>query len=297
MPSSIGSTSTVIISSTQDAASMNIKSCLLDVSPWKEDNSFFNEVTYKHSHLKNLYLVTISDKTIIHENLEQELFNHLHLIPSRFIFISRHRSKTGEPSLTTHPIGNYGIAEFGGKHKTLTPSLPFEMAQLLRIMHIKAKENNLYHHVCYEITHHGPFLRAPTLFAEVGSNEKEWQNIDACRVVALSVMKLLETTSQFISEQPDDIVLVGIGGGHYAPRFTEISLKKHAAFGHMIPSYHIKTGSIDKEMILKTVDATPNVQGIYLNRKAMKKSEVALFTKLCGEINIPVVSSNNLPNL
>lgn len=285
--------STVIISSTQDPASTNMKSCLLDESSWEEGATFFNEVTYKHSHFEQVYMVTISDKTILHEHLEEELLDHLQLRPSRLIFISRHRSKTGEPTLTTHPIGNYGVAEFGGKSSTLTPSLPYEMARLLRSIHVKAKEANLQHHVCYEVTHHGPYLQIPTLFAEVGSDEREWQNMDACRVVALSVLELLEQLPQ----QHDDIALVGIGGGHYAPRFTEICLQKHAAFGHMMPSHHIKSESIDKEMIKKTLEATPGVQAIYIHRKALKKSEVSILKGLCEEINIPVVSSNDLPDL
>lgn len=288
---------TVIVSSTQDPASTNIKSCLLELSSWKDDNVFFGEVTYKHSHLKNLYLITISDKKIFHEHLDVELRQHLHLQPSRFIFISRHRSKSGEPTITTHPIGNYGLAEFGGLSKTLTRSLPYEMARLLRIMYAKVKENKFHHHVCYEVTHHGPFLRIPTMFAEVGSDEREWANIDACRVVAQSVLDLLVSSSHSVSQPPHDIVLVGIGGGHYAPRFTELCLSKHAAFGHMIPNYHVTTKSIDKEMIQKAIDATPDAHGIYLHKKALRKSEVTVFKNLCRELEIPLVSSTELPDL
>ena len=288
---------TVIVSSTQDPASTNMKSCLLDASSWKEDRLFLDMPSYKHEQMEDIYLVTISNKTIIHEHLEEELFDNLQLRPTRLIFLSRHRSKTGEPTLTTHPIGNYGIAEFGGKNKTLTSSLPLEMARLLRIIRIRAKEAQLSHQVCYEVTHHGPFLKVPTLFAEVGSNEKEWRNMDACRVVALSVLELLETESQLNSGKTDDVVLVGIGGGHYAPRFTDVCLHKHAAFGHMIPSYHIKAGSIDKEMVQKALEATPGVKGVYLHRKALKKSDITFFKNICEELDVPVVSSKDLPDL
>jgi len=288
---------TVIVSSTQDPASTNMKSTLLKESAWVENEMFFDSPTYKHQRLDDLYLITIPDKTIIHENLEDELKKNLNLEPTRLIFISRHRSKTGEPTLTTHPIGNYGAADFGGMEKTLTRSLPHEMARLLRIMKSRAKAEGLSHHVCYEVTHHGPYLKIPTLFAEVGSDEKEWQNLDACRVVALSVLEMLETESKSSSTEPTGTVLVGVGGGHYAPRFTDVCLTKKAAFGHMIPTYHIKTGIIDEEMLRKTLDATPNVRGIYLHKKAMKKSDVTYFKEISVQLDVPIVSSSEIPDL
>jgi len=288
---------TVIVTSDQDPASTNMRSCILQESSWIEHTLFLDSITYRHQHIDDLYMVTIPDKTIIHENLQEEIFRYLNLEPSRLIFLSRHRSKTGEPTLTTHPIGNHGSADFGGKPKTLTPSLPFEMAGLLRILMRRAKEAELKHHVCYEVTHHGPFLQIPTLFAEVGSDEHQWQNIDACRVVALSVLELLEKESQSSNESSIDTVLVGIGGGHYAPRFSEVCLSKHAAFGHMIPSHHIVSGAIDQEMLQRALDATPRVQGVYLHRKAMKKSDVTLFKDLCKELDVAVLSSNDIIDL
>ena len=288
---------TVIVTSNQDPASTNMRSCLLKESSWVEDTIFLDNVTYRHQYINHLFMVAIPDKTIIHENLEKQLVEFLDLKPSRLIFLSRHRSKTGEPTLTTHPIGNYSTADFGGRPRTLTPALPFEMAGLLRILKRRAKEADLIHHVCFETTHHGPLLHTPTLFAEVGSDEHQWQNIDACRVVALSALELLETESQLSKTYCNDTVLVGIGGGHYAPRFTDICLSKHAAFGHMIPSYHIRSGAIDQEMLKRALDATPQVQGVYLHKKAMKKSDVTIFKDLCKELDVAVLSSKYLLDL
>lgn len=287
---------TVIVSSTQDPASTNMKLTLLEESSWINNKTFLNAQAYKHERINDLYMITISDKTIIHEHLEDEIQKYLNIRASRLIFLSRHRSKIGEPTLTTHPIGNYGIAEFGGQDRTLSTSMPYEMARLLRIIRANAETAGLIHQVCYEVTHHGPLLRTPTLFAEVGSDEKQWNNKDACRVVALSVLELLEQEEIVSSNKRRDKILVGIGGGHYAPRFTDICLNKQAAFGHMIPSYHIKTGTIDKEMVSKALDATPDVSGVYIHRKAMKKSDVTFFRAICEELNIPVVSSDDLPD-
>jgi D-aminoacyl-tRNA deacylase len=288
---------TVIVSSTQDPASTNMKSTLLDESSWIEKTTFLDAPVFQHEHINDLYMVTISDKTILHEHLEDELLNYLHIKPSRLIFLSRHRSKTGEPTLTTHPIGNYGAAEFGGQERTLTPSLPSEMARLLRIIRANAGKEGLVHQVCYEVTHHGPLLRTPTLFAEVGSDEEQWNNKDACRVVALSVLELLENEIKGTSDKINDRILVGIGGGHYAPRFTDVCFNKQAAFGHMIPSYQIKTGGIDTEMVSKALDATPDVSGVYMHRKAMKKSEASFFKNVCEGLGVPVLTSDDLADL
>ena len=285
--------SIVIVSSTQDEASTNIKKGLLDLNNWEKGKTFFDEPIYQHSSLSDLYLVTIKDKTIIHEGLEHELSDQLQIKPSQIIFISRHRSKSGDPTLSTHPIGNFGEAKFGGKTKKLTPSMPRLMTTLLRTMKDKAEENNLIHEVTYEVTHHGPFLSTPTLFAEVGSTLEEWKKEKPARIVADSLLTVLHDKS-YESEYTDEMpVLIGIGGGHYAPRFTTVAFKRNVAFGHMIPTYHIKPGHIDKDMLKKAIQASPNVNGVYLDRKSLKKSIRSELKKWCDQLDIPVVSSKD----
>lgn len=51
-------------------------------------------------------MITIKDRTIKHENIEKEIQQKLKIKPKQAIYITRHVSKTGEPTLTTHPIGN-----------------------------------------------------------------------------------------------------------------------------------------------------------------------------------------------
>jgi D-tyrosyl-tRNA(Tyr) deacylase len=281
----------VIVSSTEDKASTNIKNRLLELNQWDCINTFFDHDVYQHAQLSDVYMVTITDKTIIHDGLEQQLNNELQIDPSQIIFISRHRSKSGEPTLSTHPIGNYSEAKFGGKTKTLTPAMPRLMTTLLRTMKQKAIENKLDHEVSYEVTHHGPFMKTPTLFAEVGSTLEEWVKEKPARVVAESVLTVLQN-KKYETEYPDDMpVLIGIGGGHYAPRFSTVALKRNVAFGHMIPSYHVKPGHIDKEMLKKTLDATPQVSGVYLDRKALNKSFKKQVETWCEQLGVPLVSS------
>ncbi len=247
--------------------------------------------------MKNIVIITINDSKIRHENLDMEIEEKLKIKAKQAIFISRHTSKSGAPTLTTHPIGNYGEAKFGGRTKTLTKSSPKLMTQLLRILKKNAKQANLYHKVCFEVTHHGPYMSIPTLFIEVGSNKEEWIKKEPAKIVANSVMDLF-SSYHYEEDIKDEVpVLLGVGGGHYAPRFTDVALEKKIAFGHMIPSYYIDSGNIDNEMFEKAIQETPNAEGVYFHRKALKKSQLSKYRQLFENRGIPSVSSKDLPDL
>ena len=287
----------LIISSTEDPASTNIKNSLLEQTTWDEHGTFYNTPVFRHASMNNLVIVTIPDKKIRHENIDTEIYEQLHIEPKIAIFLSRHRSKMGEPTLTVHPIGNYGDAKFGGKPKTLIPAAPRMMTHLLRLIKKNLQPTDLKYQVCYEVTHHGPFLKIPTLFVEVGSTEIQWQQKEPASIIASSLLELL-AKYHYEEEYPNDIpVLLGIGGGHYAPRFTEVALAKKIAFGHMIPTYQIDGGNIDDEILEKTIQATPNINGVYLHKKELKKSQVTHYRNWFETKGISIISSKNLPDL
>ena len=287
----------LIISSTEDPASTNIKNSLLEQTTWDEHGTFYNSPVFRHASMNNLVIVTIPDKKIRHENIDTEVFEQLHIEPKIAIFLSRHRSKMGEPTLTVHPIGNFGDAKFGGKPKTLIPAAPRMMTHLLRLIKKNLQPTDLKYQVCYEVTHHGPFLKIPTLFVEVGSTEIQWQQKEPASIIASSLLELL-AKYHYEEEYPNDIpVLLGIGGGHYAPRFTEVALAKKIAFGHMIPTYQIDGGNIDDEILEKTIQATPNINGVYLHKKELKKAQVTQYRNWFENKGISIISSKNLPDL
>jgi len=287
----------IIISSSTDPASTNIKNCLLENTLWDEIDIFCNNPALRHTTIKDILLVTINDSKIRHENIDKEIKNQLNITPKQAIFISRHRSKMAKPSLTVHPIGNYEEAQFGGKQKTLVQSAPRLMTSLLRLIKENLQATTLNYHVCFEVTHHGPYLEIPTLFVEVGSTENEWRKKEPAKIIAQSLLELLEKYRCEEDFSNDTPVLVGVGGGHYAPRFTDVIFEKNAAFGHMIPSYHIEAGTIDQEAFEKALQATPNATGIYIHKKAFKKSQVTEYKKLFQDKGIPVISSKELTSL
>jgi D-aminoacyl-tRNA deacylase len=287
----------LIISSTEDPASANIKERLLEQTIWEDHGIFFDAPVYHHATMKEVILVTIPDRKIRHENIDIEVHDQLHLDPDIAVFLSRHRSKMEEPTLTVHPIGNYGDAEFGGRPHTLIPAAPRYMTHLLRLIKKHLLTTDLQYHVCYEVTHHGPYLTVPTLFVEVGSTEHQWRQREPADIIATSLLELL-STYKYEQDFPSNIpVLLGIGGGHYAPRFTDVVFERNAAFGHMIPSYHIETGTIDAEMLERAMEATPNLSGVYLHKKALKKSQITEYKQWFQARDIRVFSSNELPML
>jgi D-aminoacyl-tRNA deacylase len=287
----------LIISSAEDPASTHIKNSLLEQTTWEEQGIFYNTPVFRHTSMKNLVLVTIPDKKIRHENIDIEVQEQLHIEPKIAIFLSRHRSKTGEPTLTVHPIGNFSDAQFGGQPKTIVPAAPKMMTHLLRLIKKNLQSTDLDYKVCYEVTHHGPFLRIPTLFTEVGSTEVQWQQKEPASIIATSLLELLRTY-QYEEDFPKDIpVILGIGGGHYAPRFTDIAFQKKVAFGHMIPTYKIDEGTIDNEILEKTILATPNLTAVYLHKKDLKKSQVTSYRNWFEKKGISLISSTELPDL
>jgi len=287
----------VLLASTEDPAGSNIKQQLLELKPWNPQGTIFRQDYYTLDENKNILLITIPDRTIFHDNIDKEIIHHLGIHPTQIIVLSRHSSKAEKPSLTVHPIGNYYTAEFGGKNQTLVLSSPRFMTDLLRRIKPAAQEADLAYDVCFEVTHHGPYLETPTLYVEVGSTEKQWTNPIPANIIATCLIQLLEK-AQFEHDMPDDIpVYIGIGGGHYAPRFTDIIFEKRVAFGHMIPSYHTKSDHITKEMLAQAITKTPNASGVYLHKKYLKKSHVTEFKNWCDELQIPVVSSTTMPLL
>ncbi len=163
-----------------------------------------------------------------------------------YIVASRHSAESGIPCLTVHTTGNWGDAMLGGFPRTLSYAPARRMLAALRRLEEERRRRNLEYSVSYEVTHHGPTLNTPIMFVEVGSTEEQWMDEEAAAAVGEAIIAALEPGEEDSA--------VGIGGGHYAPRFTQIALKKGIAFGHMAPRYALP--SLDPEMLDAAVERT-----------------------------------------
>jgi D-aminoacyl-tRNA deacylase len=71
------------------------------------------------------------------------------------------------------------------------------------------------------------------LFAELGSDEPQWQDPAGADAVARAVLDLRGTGPDVRGADETCRHLVGFGGGHYAPRFTRIVRETPWAVGHI----------------------------------------------------------------
>ncbi len=303
----------LIIASKEDIAGTNISEKLLAFAQWTECGEFEgNPVYYLHSWYHriingreekdaespspsssllsvdsnmNIRLATINGIHIMHDFLENAWKDC-----DTVIVVSRHKSASNRRTLTVHPIGNYGAADFGGRAQTLVPAAPALMTETLRNLHREAE--GMEYAVAFEVTHHGPYLEKPTFFVEIGSDENAWKDERAATAIANALFKTLSAPLH------DSLICIAVGGGHYAPRQTEMALKKKVAFGHMIPDYQIK-GASDEELrrkISSAIAATPGCRFAYLDKKALGK-EIHRVEKILEGLGIKRIRGEELEDI
>ncbi|WP_267161124.1 D-aminoacyl-tRNA deacylase [Halovenus salina] len=165
---------------------------------------------------------------------------------------SRHAGETG-PLLTAHHTGNVGPAEHGGEDNTLAEACPNALNVVREALDTHAPPE---YGVGIECTHHGPTdVGVPSLFVEVGSGPAQWDDPDAARAVARAILDLRETPPHRSPENgpwTDGTSdqrrrqLVGIGGGHYAPRFERIIEETDWTVGHILAEWGLDAvGDLD----------------------------------------------------
>jgi D-aminoacyl-tRNA deacylase len=229
-------------------------------------------------------MVTIPQLHLYFDDLDQRSSDDLGINVHEVVYLSRHKAASGKPSLTVHPIGNWNSADFGGRGGRVVPSAPHLMTSLL--LRLRSEAAGMDFEVTYEVTHHGPWLSTPTMFIEIGSSEATWGHRGAAQAIARAL------THVAVEEHP---VAMGIGGGHYAPRFTEVALGKKVSFGHMLPTYAFDPENLSS--LAPKVQAGMEGSGsrlAYLHRKSMKRSEATAVAKLVTDLGYQVVDSTDL---
>jgi D-aminoacyl-tRNA deacylase len=268
----------LIVASNKDIASLNIRKQMLDHYSFdeKQENFQSNPAYQIKIDNKNIELVTLNDESVQAQNLP-DTFADLELI----IFISRHSSLSGTPTLSVHTPGNLAQAELGGIPKKVSISPANAMRKALTTMMRLKDDLKIDYQVSYEATHHGPSLDVPTMFAELGSSPQQWQDAKAAEVVAHATM---ETVKQFGSK-PVKAVL-GIGGPHYNSKFTRMALESEVAFGHIIPKYAVPEA--DMNVLKQCVERTSErVENIILDWKGIKGEDKDHLIKTLMEMDTP----------
>lgn len=266
----------LIVSSRKDIASMNIAEQILTGTVFEEAKSFQGNPSYvANLNRKMVSLITLNEESVKAQDLTN-FFQGLELA----VFISRHSSESGTPTLSVHTPGNLGSAELGGVPRKVSISPANAMRSALRVMADLKRKTSLDYEVSYECTHHGPSLDVPSMFVELGSSAAQWNDLKAARIVGQAA---IEAISGFDSRKANTVL--GIGGPHYNAKFTRMALNSDSAFGHMIPKYAL--GALDLEIIQQCVERTlEKVERVILDWKGIRSENKIPLIKMLDEAGL-----------
>src|SRR4030042_3639159 len=106
----------LLVHSTRDIAGVNIARHILKLHPFAETKKTFQEKPIYCSEIngKRVEFVTLKDEAINAQTLPED-FPDAELI----VFLSRHSSQSGTPTLSVHTPGNLAEADLGGLPRTV----------------------------------------------------------------------------------------------------------------------------------------------------------------------------------
>lgn len=186
-----------------------------------------------------------------------------------YIVASRHSSEAGVKSYTVHFTGNFGSeALFGGRPMELGMAHPPVAWFLLNRLNREAEQfgRKGEYEVSYEATHHGPTsLSKPLVFVEIGSSHNEWNDSVNHAIVGTAVYELVLSYKKL----PECVSVIGVGGGHYPRKHTELALTTNKCYGHILPKYALQYLSEEiLEMMFKRTVLPP--QEVLIEKKGTR---------------------------
>jgi D-aminoacyl-tRNA deacylase len=155
------------------------------------------------------------------------------------------------------------------------------MTSALRELSTRAK--GLEFGVSFETTHHGPIVDGPAFYIEIGSHEGLWGREDAAEAIASAIMN---------AKAEGYPVVLGVGGGHYAPRYTEIALSRRVSFGHMAANYAL--AALDASMIQQMAEKSGKAKKVYFHKKSMPKPAYRELRERFASCGIEEIGSESL---
>mgnify|MGYP001601777013 CR=1 FL=1 len=216
----------------------------------------------------------VEEKSIFCENIDTRINADI------FIFATTHRAASGKPSLTVHAIGNWDTADLGGQKKKLVPAPASLMKDLFLALKRRHKGD-----VTIEATHHGPFLKKPVCFIEIGSSEKEWNDKRLGRIIA-------ETLAHVVGKEKKYKTIALLGGGHYSPEANKILERTEYAIGHICPKY--KLAALDENTLLQMYERNlEKIDFFVLDWKGMGAEKERVLT-LLEKLHLPWKKSSDL---
>ncbi len=314
----------LLIVSEPDIASTIQGDAVLARGGWSECEPVEKYRVWQHER-ENVWLWWFGKRLLQEDDLDARFSHGMGIDVDEVIFLSRHFAASGRPSLTLHVIGVPGEsphgqqAEHGGiKGDVMLPNPRF--ASWYRLMCEAAHRHALVpeFELTIETTHHGPCLSVPTMFIEIGSSETHWDRRDAAEAWADVIQTGLgldggggvgEWKTLTPEARGSAKVMVGIGGGHYAPRHTDVLRKTDCWAGHQLANYALEMekptddewdpdsgvlpGGAWNHAIRVCVESTKvafpgGIVMAHLDRKSFKGWQRRVIKRLLPELDVPV---------
>ncbi|MFX0068186.1 MAG: D-aminoacyl-tRNA deacylase [Promethearchaeota archaeon] len=267
----------LILASTIDVAGMTIITQLRTICNFEETGKAFDGNAIHQTVIGGRKVeLAFTKRDIIYASHIEESFS-----PRLVIFASRHSSESRLPVLTVHVPGNLHKAEFGGEDKKVSIAPAYEMkAALKELLSAKIDLGLEDYRVSYEATHHGPTLDIPAMFIEIGSTIERWEHKEAGLAAAKAIVSSIKSPQKGLRS-------IGVGGGHYAPKFTRLGLNTEVAFGHIIPKY--ATTYITEEMLRQLVEKTTDgAEILVFDWKGIKGEERTRIIEMAENMEVEV---------
>lgn len=226
-----------------------------------------NKVFSNTKESNTIYLAHTDKESVHYEQIDEAFETQTYIKADILIFLTKHASASGVNSLSCHTQGNWAKAEYGGAEETVAPC----PVRLFNEVYLKIKElNTLDYDSIIEVTHHGPNVKTPSLWIEIGSDEKAWANEEAGKILANVVMEVIPNCSLEITD--DKPVLLCIGGMHHGPNFAKRIERHEAWVSHICPKYMLD--QVTKKSLLSAIEnSVPRPTTICYDWKSMAAKE------------------------
>ena len=300
---------TLLLASSQDSASVNLHRAMLDLGNWSEPKSLAHGTMHQHLS-RDIHLLLIEKLHIHADGIDSIHEKNADCELEEVLILSRHVSATNTPALTLHAIGIPGetprgeVGQAGGIKGTVVPPSP-RFASLFRGMLAEGKSRGLdkEYDLTLETTHHGPVLSTPTLYIEIGSTEEQWNDSEAGDAWASVISDNLGLGgAEPVSWREGGDVMIGLGGGHYAPRHKAVLSESELWTGHLLANYALPFENPEegqepkgawehsiRTSIESTMSAFPGGRFFaHLDRKSFKGWQRNAILALLEELGIPV---------
>jgi len=282
----------MIITSTEDKASMNIREKFLDskVYNFEETNFTWHEnpvFKLKTKFTENEVMLGLTKDPLIF--LNDLKLDKSELNPDLLIFASRHTSKTTRPAFLVHTTGNWTEdVNFGGESQDLSKtSALLHKAGFFSLIEQDFPPQLEKFSIDIEVTHHGPTkLEKPLIFMELGSKKEEWIINEAGELLAKVIINTINKYLKF-KEKESEIIGLGFGGTHYAPNFHRLIRTKNVAMSFICPKYYIQ--KLNKELIEKMINNTlEKIDYFIIDWKGINSEDKKHLIPLLEEFEIPI---------